>query len=278
MTLVSVIIPTFNKSPLITDIVRSFRNQTFKDFELIIVDDGSSDDTVRSIKMLRREERHLKIKVLETGLTDQFGMCKAINMGLRETSGRLTVLFNDDIYPLDSCLAQHVQAQEETGYRHVFIGPRFFNPPHLLGQLVVDENTHRQLRRKYTTGTCLDGYLTYRGKMMVSSNVSIATDTLCKIGGYNESFVWYSGAIDRDLYARLCNGKINVLYLPDAQAFAVRYGHQLYSKTKWVRDNQFRGGLSVVEWKQSQTRRTHSRRIDKQAKWQSPPAIKRRKK
>ena len=98
MTYVSIIIPTFNKSSLVCDIVRKLNQQTFKDFEVLVCDDGSTDDTVISMRMLRRQERHLKIKIFKTGLTDTFGMCNAINLGLRHANGPLTFLLNDDIY------------------------------------------------------------------------------------------------------------------------------------------------------------------------------------
>ena len=47
---VSIIIPTFNRSKLLIDAIESVLNQTYKDYEIIVIDDGSTDDTRESLR------------------------------------------------------------------------------------------------------------------------------------------------------------------------------------------------------------------------------------
>ncbi len=50
--IVSVIIPTYNRSGQVQNAIRSVLSQTFTDFEVIVVDDGSSDDTGKVLAKL----------------------------------------------------------------------------------------------------------------------------------------------------------------------------------------------------------------------------------
>ena len=89
----SVVIPTFNRGHIIAEAVDCVLAQTFRNFELIIVDDGSSDDTedvVRGINDSRiRFIRHEK----------NLGCSAAYNTGIRESLGEsISFLDSDDLW------------------------------------------------------------------------------------------------------------------------------------------------------------------------------------
>lgn len=91
LPLVSVIIPTFNRWPLIRDAVESVLAQSFSDFELIVVDDGSTDDTCRELaKMAPR---------LRCFTTARRGVSAARNFGVSVALGRyIAFLDSDDLW------------------------------------------------------------------------------------------------------------------------------------------------------------------------------------
>ena len=276
MTLVSVIIPTFNKAPLVCDVVKHLAQQTFKDFEVIVVDDGSTDNTIRRLKSLRRDDRHLKVKVYNTYLTDQFGMCKAINLGLQKSRGSIAFLVNDDIYLHPQCIERHVLAHESLGNRRcAFLGPRFKCPPFKVGIRYSGAETARHLYEKYTERKEDLGYPVYRKRKMVSSNFSVTMDALCEFGGYNEFFTRFTGAIDRDVHYRLTLRGVPILFLAQAQAYSITYDHPLYQETKWVQDSSgLREGQGISTWKKQQLR--YSDRMEMMARKHVPSPIIRR--
>lgn len=90
--LVSVIIPTHNRAGKALRAVDSVLNQSFKDFELIVVDDGSTDDTTFWLKGY--QDPHLRYFSIPHG-----GVAKARNFGVNQAQGEwLCFLDSDDVW------------------------------------------------------------------------------------------------------------------------------------------------------------------------------------
>ena len=86
---VSVIIPTWNGRDLLRAALQSLRAQSYRDFEIVIVDNGSSDGTAA---MLRAEFPEAVV----VPLPENRGFAVAVNAGLRAARGRYLMLFNND--------------------------------------------------------------------------------------------------------------------------------------------------------------------------------------
>ena len=104
---VSVIVPTYNRAGMLGGCIEAILSQTMQDFELIIVSDGSTDETEKVIRSYR-EPRILFFKK-ENG-----GQASARNMGIVNAKGKYIALCDDDdrFYPdhlkmLDVLLQRH---------------------------------------------------------------------------------------------------------------------------------------------------------------------------
>lgn len=101
--LVSVVISTFNRAEYLGDAVRSILAQTFRDFELIVVDDGSTDNTPTvlndiddpRLRVLRQQNR---------------GLAAARNRATREARGRYIAVMDDDDIALPDRLESELNA------------------------------------------------------------------------------------------------------------------------------------------------------------------------
>jgi glycosyltransferase involved in cell wall biosynthesis len=92
MPAVSVIIPTYNRADFIVDAVASVLNQSFEDIEVLVVDDGSADDTLARLSTIN--DRRLRVYP-----STNSGRSKSRNMALAFATGEF-IAFNDsdDLY------------------------------------------------------------------------------------------------------------------------------------------------------------------------------------
>ena len=97
----SVVIITRNRADLLSDAVRSTLNQSYENFELIVIDDGSTDDTVATIQSFN----DARIRLIST---EQSGIPKARNLGVRMSKGEYVVIMDDDDLMLPHRLQEHV--------------------------------------------------------------------------------------------------------------------------------------------------------------------------
>src|SRR5690625_5205046 len=93
--LVTVITPTYNSENYIAETIESVLNQTYKHFEMIIVDDGSKDKTVKIIEQYLKKDDRLKM----IRLKQNQGAAVARNTAINNANGRyLAFLDSDDLW------------------------------------------------------------------------------------------------------------------------------------------------------------------------------------
>lgn len=86
---ISIVLPLYNKEKYIDDVLNAIKIQTFKDFEVVVVDDGSTDDSARIVEGYANENIHLIRK--KNG-----GVSSARNVGVQNSSGHFIFFLDGD--------------------------------------------------------------------------------------------------------------------------------------------------------------------------------------
>lgn len=127
---VSVITVNFNGSKFLTDFFKSLSNQTFKDFEVIFVDNNSTDDSLELLaKMLASQSmEELEVRIVKN--PRNLGYCGGNNIALKYANGDYIIFLNNDTYVsptwleelvkvmhidqfIGACQSRHIQAQTD---------------------------------------------------------------------------------------------------------------------------------------------------------------------
>lgn len=103
---ISVIIPTYNRSRFLGTALRSVLDQTFADFEVLVVDDGSTDDTRNVVAAFEADSRVRYIHQANRG----GGAASARNTGVRNSRGDLIAFLDDDDVWLSTKLEYQLEA------------------------------------------------------------------------------------------------------------------------------------------------------------------------
>ena len=206
--LVSIIVPSYNHIKYIEICLNSIVNQTYKNIELIVIDDGSSDG---SVEFLQKYFDHLKLENKKLILQKNQGAHNAINNGLKLATGEyVTILNSDDIYAPDR-LKILVNYSEANNAKMVFTHVYF-----------IDENgnpTDNEFRNRYFKNLELLGsfgvsfVLLGYNLAVTSGNLFFQTATFA-----NEFFSEFKTVHDWDFVLRaMCHTKVH--YLNDGFMF-----------------------------------------------------------
>lgn len=109
MSSVAVIIPSYNGAVLLKDCLLSLALQHVKPSEIIVVDNGSSDNTEKVINLAPVDVTLIKSKNNE-------GFSKAVNKGIRQSNSELIMILNNDVTLHEECLTELQIAASNLNY------------------------------------------------------------------------------------------------------------------------------------------------------------------
>ena len=121
--LISIIMPVYNAGVLLHTAVESVLRQSFADFELLLVDDGSTDGSAALAHELAKKDG--RIRVLEQ---PNAGICAARNLGLQHCRGQWFTFCDDDDTMLPHALETLLVLAKSTGRMWCVVAPACCGP------------------------------------------------------------------------------------------------------------------------------------------------------
>jgi glycosyltransferase involved in cell wall biosynthesis len=171
-SLVSIILPTYNRGFLILKTINSILNQTYENFELIIIDDGSTDNTSDLINSLN-DERIIYTKILNSG-----GPAKPRNIGLNLSKGTFIAFCDDDDIWNDNKLQICIN---ELNNRSDFVYHNFLITGGNLKHLFFNKISSRRLKIPYYND------LINNGNTIINSSVVFKKELFNNVGLLDEN-------------------------------------------------------------------------------------------
>ncbi len=217
-TLVTVVIPTYNRADFILESVNSVLSQSFQDFEILIVDDGSTDDTLQIIQGLNNPRIRVLPQVHQ-------GVSAALERGWQEARGKYIGRVDSDDVWLPTLLETLVPIME----RDANVGVAYARAQGM-------DETGRPLAQlvgapERFPGETLKSLL--YGDFVTPMAVVIRRTAIQQAGGYDESLI---GNEDWDLWIRIAR-KDSIAYVPEIRA---RYRFHTHNLTRTSSDRMTR--------------------------------------
>ncbi len=106
--LVTVFTPTFNRGYIIKSLYESLKRQTLKDFEWVVIDDGSTDNTEELFRIFKDEHNTFDISYEKV---TNGGKHRAINRGVKKARGKLFFIVDSDDYLTDDAIEKIIKLE-----------------------------------------------------------------------------------------------------------------------------------------------------------------------
>ncbi len=247
---ISVILSTYNAPEALERAVWGYEAQTFRDFELVVADDGSTDETRHLIERLQAENR---LQIRHVWHQDEgFRKCRILNRATEVATGEYLVYSDGDCIPRDDFLAAHARlARPETFLsggrlnvapgvgdaigRDDVIEGRAFDPGWLRSTGARRARGMLKLVAREPWAAWLDALTPTRATWNGHNSSAWKADVLA-VNGYDERMKW--GGEDRELGERLRNAGISGKQIRH-RAVCVHIDHpREYVDRQGIRDNR----------------------------------------
>ncbi len=192
--LFSVVIPTYNRVGKLKRALRSVVAQTIDDYEVVLVDDGSSDDTPAFLASIASDKRITSIR------TPNRGVSTARNSGVAAARGEFVVFLDDDDELRPTALAELKRLCTGSPAPDFMWGGRRINTTDAAGRNIGSREDDWSNVAQPLSGT---RFLPFVLLIATNSAFTIRRDVFTRLGGFDTDLMVSE---DRDLFVRLAEG------------------------------------------------------------------------
>jgi len=200
---VSVVIPTYNGEKKIRETLEALSAQDHSEYEIIVVNDGSTDQTEKIIKELQKEISQLRIVTQENQ-----GPGRARNRGVEEAKGEIIAFTDDDCVPERKWLRKITEMFKEDKKIGIIGGT------YLPDQ---KENTWIDRWQRSNTNIFMESGLGKKIHFFETNNMAIRKDIFKEVGGFNLLFGGKEGSEDIDLNYKVLKKGYHLILSPEAR-------------------------------------------------------------
>ena len=156
--------PTYNRGYILETLYHSIQRQTYRNFEWLIIDDGSTDNTEELVHRWMQEENDFPISYYKQ---KNGGKCRAINYGLDLAQGELFFIMDSDDYLTDNALERVVYWESTIADKPMFMG--------VVGNRGTSEtfSPNRPLGSLYKDGTVFERYPEYTNEVIDGEHAGV---------------------------------------------------------------------------------------------------------
>jgi len=206
MPKVSVIIPTYNCAKYLPEAIQSVLNQTYQDFEIIVVDDGSVDNTKEIVKEFIKNYPN-KIKYI---YQENKGHATARNTAIRNSIGEYIAMLDAD----DLCTPRRLEKEVHILETEPNIAVIHANVTFISEDGKQLETPHRNI--KYLSGHIFKHILLRRAHIAMAT-VLVRKKCFESVGLFDENLT-HLGAEDREMWLRIAK-QYNFKYLDEVLGY-----------------------------------------------------------
>jgi len=224
---VSVIIPCYNRALYVGEAIDSVLDQTYENFELIVVDDGSTDNSLTIVSNYGD-----RVTALQHPGGENRGQSAAINLGLAHSDGEhVAILDSDDYWALDKLEKQVAVLDANPGVGLVYGNARIVDDYGNLLHLRYGDSHREQNEIGRILADCY---------FSVPSNSMIRRRVLDRVGAFNEAL---RAAQDHDMAIRIAEAT-KLAYIPDVMFHYRRHADSISAGRA---DLRWRNGFKILE-------------------------------